>query len=125
MPSSKIILVVDDEKNTRELLREILLGEGYQVVEAEDGEKALEIIQKQKIDLIITDRSMPVLGGLELLQRLKRDRKSIPSLMISAYGEEELWGAAIGQGARDYILKPFKAQDVLNVVRKVFSGGAK
>jgi CheY-like chemotaxis protein len=119
----KTILVADDDQHTRELLGEILRGEGFHVLEALDGDQALKLIEKQPVDLLITDRTMPVLGGLELLRRLQQDKRSIPSLMISAYGEEELWGEAIGLGARDYILKPFKAGEVVALVKKVFSGG--
>ena len=114
----KTILVVDDDPSGRRLLREILEQDGYSVLEAEDGEFALELIEKKPVDLLITDRSMPRLDGLELLAKLRELEKTIPSLMISAYGEEALWGQAIGLGAVDYLLKPFKAEDVLQIVRK-------
>jgi DNA-binding NtrC family response regulator len=58
------------------------------------------------------------MDGLELLARLKEEDKTLPSLVISAYGEESLWGQAIGLGAVDYILKPFEAEGVLKIVRK-------
>lgn len=119
---AKTILVVDDDPASRSLLREILLEDGYQILEAEDGEGALEIIAKKPVDLLITDRSMPRLGGLELLAKLQALKKVIPSLMISGYGEEAFWGQAIGSGAIDYVLKPFKAADVLKMVRKALGG---
>lgn len=110
--------MVDDDPTGRALLREILVEDGYAVLEAEDGEFALELIETKPVDLVITDRSMPRMDGLELLAKLKENEKTIPSLVISAYGEEALWGQAIGLGAVDYLLKPFKAEDVLKIVSK-------
>ena len=115
---NKTILVVDDDPSSRQLLREILLEVGCLVLEAEDGELALEILDKKNVDLLITDRSMPRLGGLELLGKLREKGKMIPALVISTYGEETLWGQAIGLGAVDYLLKPIKTEDVLKIVRK-------
>ena len=115
---TRTILVVDDDPTGRALLREILVEVGYNVLEAEDGEFALELLEKRPVDLLITDRAMPRLDGLELLAKLKEKELSIPSLVISAYGEETLWGQAIGLGAVDYLLKPFKAEDVLKIVSK-------
>jgi DNA-binding response OmpR family regulator len=114
----KKILVVDDDQAARTLLKEILTAEKWEVVEAEDGQKALDMLQAQKIDLVITDRSMPAMDGLVLLKTLSEKRSTVPVIMVSAYGEEELWGQAIQLGAKEYLLKPFKAQDVLNVVRR-------
>ena len=119
----KKILIVDDEKSTRSLLKYILLSDDFDLIEAEDGKEALELLKKQKIDLMITDRSMPQMGGLELLKELRRLKSKLPVIVISAYGEESLWGEAIGLGALDYIVKPFAADVVLNVVRKNLFGG--
>jgi len=121
---TKTILVVDDDPTGRALLREILLQDGYSVLEAEDGEFALELIDQKPVDLLITDRSMPRMDGLELLASLKRKQKAIPSLVISAYGEETFWGQAIGSGAVDYLLKPFKPEDVLKIVHKALESKA-
>lgn len=114
----KTILVADDDKALRTLLREILSQEGYDVLEASDGQEALAILSSTPVDLLITDRSMPGMGGLELLAQIKAKKMTLPVLMVSAYGEEEFWGKAIGLGAVDYILKPFKASDVLKIVHK-------
>jgi DNA-binding response OmpR family regulator len=116
------ILVVDDDPSSRGLLREILQQDGYLVLEADDGELALEFLGRSEIDLVITDRSMPRLGGLELMAKMREQKKKIPVLMLSAYGEEAFWSKAIGLGAVDYLLKPFKAEDVLKIVRKTLTG---
>lgn len=115
---TKTILVVDDDPSSRTLLREILLEDGYSVLDAEDGEFALELLESRSVDLVITDRSMPRMDGLTLLSKLRETKKAIPVLMISGYGEESLWGQAIGLGAVEYLLKPFKAEEVLKVVNK-------
>jgi len=120
--SQKTVLVVDDDKSSRALLKDILEAEGVRVIEAEDGEEAWEFLSKGPVDLLIVDRVMPRLGGLELLARAQKAGMAIPSLMISGYGEEQLWGQAIGAGARDYLLKPFSTNDVLKVVRKCLGG---
>ena len=119
-PSSPVkkILIVDDDPTIRAVLKEILHAHRYAVVEAEDGRQALELLHKVSVDLIITDRSMPNMDGLELLKRLRDENRDIPSLMISAYGEERLWAEAIGLGVADYILKPFSSESVMNVVKK-------
>ena len=122
---NKIILVVDDEPSGRSILRDILLEAGYEVLEAADGLMALGLLEKRSVDLLITDRSMPGLSGLELLKKLREQKMMIPTLMVSAYGEESFWSQAIGLGAVDYLLKPFKSEDVLKIVHKSLSGKKK
>jgi DNA-binding response OmpR family regulator len=123
--AKKTILVVDDDDAARAILRDMLTDAGYDVVEAADGVIALGIMEKRTVDLMITDRSMPGLGGLELMGKLKEKKKLVPTLMVSAYGEESFWGTAIGLGAVDYLLKPFKAEDVLKIVEKSLQGKSK
>jgi DNA-binding NtrC family response regulator len=117
-PAAKKILVVDDDVKIRSLLREILSVLPHQVLEAEDGQQALEIIHQETIDLIITDRSMQRMDGLELLKKLHEEKATIPTLMISAYGDEDLWASAVGLGAEDYILKPFSSESVMKIVKR-------
>lgn len=115
------ILVVDDDKPSRILLREILTPAGYQIVEAIDGQDALDLLSKLHVDLVITDRAMPRMDGLQLLAKLRERHGDVPAVMISAFGEESLWGTAIGLGAQDYVLKPFKQEEVLSLVKKILS----
>ncbi len=119
---NNIIVIGEDETSSRSFLREILTQAGYKVLEASDGLQALEVLGKQKVDLLITDRAMPGMGGLELLKKLKEMKKMVPSLMLSGYGEESFWAQAVGAGAQDYLLKPYKEEDVLKVVRKILTG---
>jgi YesN/AraC family two-component response regulator len=117
-PRKKKILIADDDAKIRALLREILSVHPYELFEAEDGKQALEIIHKEKIDLLITDRSMPMMDGLQLLQALREENLNIPSLLISGFGDEQLWAQAIGLGAEDYLLKPFSSESVLKVIER-------
>jgi DNA-binding response OmpR family regulator len=119
----KKILVVDDDHTARHLLRDILTPEGYEVLEAEDGRHAFKILEKGAVDLIITDRSMPHMDGMQFLEQLHKKRFAIPSIMISAFGEEELWGKAVELGAVDYLVKPFKAEHVVALVNKTLKHG--
>jgi DNA-binding response OmpR family regulator len=114
----KTILIVDDEASSRALLREILVEGGYDVLEAADGLMALGLLEKRVVSVLITDRSMPGLGGLELLTKLREKEIIVPTLVVSAYGDESFWGQAIGLGAVEYLLKPFKPEEVLRNVRK-------
>jgi len=114
----KKILVVDDDKTARILLADVLKAEGFEVVEAEDGREALKMIQSQSIDLVMTDRSMPGMDGLALLKVLTERYSSIPVVIISAYGEEKLWGEALQLGAKEYLVKPFKAQEILKIAHR-------
>jgi CheY-like chemotaxis protein len=119
------VLIVDDEDTSRALLREILVEGGYEVLEAADGLMALGLLEKRAVSLLITDRSMPGLGGLELLTKLRAQKMMVPTLVVSAYGEESFWGQAIGLGAVDYLLKPFKPEDVLTAAHKAINGTKK
>jgi len=119
------ILVVDDDSTIRSLLKEILAPGKHTILEASDGREALAILKVQKVNLIITDRDMPVMNGLDMLKILRETNRMVPSLMISGYGEEKMWGDAIAYGAEDYLLKPFKPEDILKTVQKVLSGGKK
>lgn len=114
----KTILIVEDDTEAQAVLSDILNNEGYAALLAQDGKEALQLLADQPVDLIITDRSMPGMGGLELLKKLQEKKIPIPAIMVSAFGEEKLWGQAIGYGAREYLLKPFDPAEVLKIVRR-------
>ena len=102
------ILVVDDESRMRKLIKDFLTKDNYNVLEAEDGEKALEIFEneKEKIDLIILDVMMPKQDGWSVLRKI-RQSSQVPVIMLTARGEEqdELFGFELG--VDEYISKPF------------------
>lgn len=113
------ILVVDDEESSRQLLTDLLVGEGYQVAAVGTAENGWEQLQTQRFDLAIVDRALPGMDGMQLLKQIRGARMKVPTLMVSAFGEEKLWAEAIGLGASDYLLKPFTAEQVLKAVKKL------
>ena len=102
------ILVVDDEARMRKLIKDFLAAKGYSIIEAEDGEKALQIFEENqpKIDLILLDVMMPKLDGWSVLRQIRQTSK-VPIIMLTARGEEqdELFGFELG--VDEYISKPF------------------
>ena len=102
------ILIVDDESRMRKLLKDFLSAKGYQTLEAEDGEKAIEVYEenKNKIKLILLDIMMPKLDGWSVLRKIRQESK-VPVIMLTARGEEqdELFGFELG--VDEYISKPF------------------
>ena len=102
------ILIVDDESRMRKLIKDFLTAKGYKILEAEDGEKALQVFEEnsEKIDLILLDVMMPKLDGWSVLRQIRQTSK-VPIIMLTARGEEqdELFGFELG--VDEYISKPF------------------
>ena len=116
---SRKILIVDDETSMREFLAILLGREGYAVVTAADAESALTLLSERSFDLIISDVKMPGLGGIALLERVKRSWSDTAVLMITAYSTAEDAVDAMKLGAYDYIAKPFKVEELKILVRRV------
>lgn len=110
------ILVVDDEKPIRRLLRTALSAEGYDVIEAEDGNAALAAAAKQKPDAVLLDLGLPDLDGIEVLARL-REWSPVPVLVLTARDAEAQKIAALDAGADDYVTKPFGMGELLARLR--------
>jgi len=119
--SRENILVVDDEPDMRDALTTALRREGLCVSTAANGIEALEKVQAQPFDLIITDVRMPRMGGLALLQEIKRTAAAIPVVMMTGYGRIEDAVEAMKAGAFDYLLKPFSLEDLKAVVIKALA----
>lgn len=100
------ILITDDEKSIRNTLREILEFENYNIVEAENGEKALNAIKKGQIDLVILDIKMQGMDGIEVLERIKKIEPELPVIMISGHGTIKIAVEATKLGAFDFLEKP-------------------
>src|SRR6187431_284759 len=115
------VLVVDDEKNIRRILEMVLTGEGYRVLEAESGEKALETLSNphEPVDVAIFDLKLPGMGGLDALQRLRADdaTRDLPVIVISGHATVHDAVAAIKLGATDFFEKPLNRERVLVSVR--------
>jgi DNA-binding response OmpR family regulator len=107
-PALKLILIVDDIEENRELLERALQSSGYETISAASGREALSIISRQVPDLVLLDWMMPQLSGLDTLRAIRElhPRSRLPVVMCTAVGEEMSVVAAIGAGANDYITKP-------------------
>lgn len=112
------ILVVDDERVIREILAEFLALEGFSVHTVEDGEKALTELRLRPYDLLITDLKMPRLSGLQLLERIEQERLDVLTVLMTGFGTVETAIEAMKKGAYDYLLKPFKVEEVIHVVER-------
>ena len=116
--SNERILVVDDEENIRHMLSLILKKEGYKVSTAEDGQEALEKIERGEFDMVLCDVRMPRLTGIELLEKLREQSIDTTMIVMSAYGNIDSAIEAMKAGAYDYLSKPFKKDEVLLTLRK-------
>lgn len=110
------ILIVEDDPNIRKLVRVNLVKRGYTVSEAEDSHQAIELFQKENVDLVILDLVLPGLSGVDICLWM-RARSEVPIIILSAHSEEDLKVAALDAGADDYVTKPFGQEELLARVR--------
>jgi two-component system response regulator PilR (NtrC family) len=108
----KKILVVDDEQDVRETLESVLAKLEYEPIVAGSGKEALDLMKKNKIDIILSDLYMPEMDGIELLKRVKTENRNTVFLMITAHPTIETAVDAIKKGAYDYLTKPFHIDEV-------------
>ena len=112
------ILVVDDEPGIRDLLSYELCFHDYQVVTAVNGEEALEKVRKEKFDLVISDIKMPRMGGIEMLDAIKKINPDIEVIMSTGYGTIETAVNAMKMGAYDFVQKPFNLDEIFAIIEK-------
>jgi response regulator RpfG family c-di-GMP phosphodiesterase len=112
------VLVVDDEKVIREILSDFLTMEGYVVRTVEDGAAAMQELRLRPYDLVISDLKMPNVGGIELLEQIAEQKINVLSVIMTGFGTVETAIEAMKKGAYDYILKPFKVEEVVHVVQR-------
>ncbi|MGA1868647.1 MAG: response regulator [bacterium] len=117
----KKILVVDDEVNSREGLSKILIKEGFEVVCAEDGSSAFEKILTTDFDIVITDLKMEGTGGIELLEKIKKEKPTISVILVTAYGEVNSYLKAMNLGAFEYLNKPIKIDELRHIINKALN----
>jgi two-component system, NtrC family, nitrogen regulation response regulator NtrX len=121
MADQPLILITDDEKSIRNILRDILEFEKYQVKEAENGEDALEIVKKDPIELVILDIKMKGMDGLEVLEKVKEIKPDLPVIMISGHGTIQIAVEATKKGAYDFLEKPPDLNRLLVTVRNAMN----
>ena len=117
---AKRILIADDAAFMRMMIKDILTKNGYNVVgEAENGLKAVEKYQETKPDLVLMDITMPEMDGIQALKKIKQADPNASVVMCSAMGQQAMVIESIQSGAKDFIVKPFQADRVIEAVRKV------
>ncbi len=112
------ILVVEDEAKLRRLIELQLVEEGFHAGTASDAETALQLLNRERFDLVLTDFKLPGMNGLEFLLAVKRANASLPVVLMTAYGSVESAVGAMKAGASDYVLKPFSLAELMLVIRK-------
>lgn len=113
------VLIVDDAAFMRMMIKDILEKNGYQVVgEASNGLKAVEIYKAERPDVVTMDITMPDMDGIEAVKAIKAFDPAAKVIMCSAMGQQTMVMDAIRSGARDFIVKPFQAERVLEAIRK-------
>ncbi len=112
------ILVVDDETQISDLLRDFLTREGYQVLTAANGVEAISLGKENRLDLALLDLKMPGMDGIELFQKLREVKKDIGVIILTGYGTLKTAKQAMRLGAYDYLTKPFELGLVKSVIQK-------
>ena len=126
MPEGKRrVLIVDDEQHMRVALFEALTRNGHEVAVAENGRMALDMVARERLDLVITDIRMPEMEGIELLRRVKALQPELPVVIMTGFATVDTAVEAMKQGAFDYILKPFPVEVIEETVARVFAQAAR
>jgi CheY-like chemotaxis protein len=118
------VLVVDDDDEMRALLRRMLESDGYPVTERSRATHVLETLRTSPFDLVILDKEMPGLTGLELLPMLRREFPQLPVVFVTAFGGRQVASAALRLGATSYLEKPFRLAQLLDAIDSVLSSPA-
>jgi response regulator RpfG family c-di-GMP phosphodiesterase len=118
LDESPRILVVDDEEVIRDILADFLAMEGFEVRTAPDGTAALAELSRGHFDLVLSDLKMPNMGGIELLEAISQTTPQIVTIIMTGFGTVETAIDAMKRGAYDYIMKPFKMEEVVHTVRR-------
>src|SRR5437667_12158154 len=112
------VLIVEDDIENRTAIGKVLEGAEYKVRETDNGQQALDIINEENIDILVTDLRLPIMDGVELLKRAKAIEQELEVIMITGHGTVEVAVEAIKEGAYDFITKPVKKAQLLRAVEK-------
>jgi len=125
LPNQKIIIgIVDDKPTIRNLLEEFFQQEGFIVHTADDGKKAIDLVQQVNPHLLLMDLRMPDMNGVEALQEIRKVKPEQIVIMMTAYGEEDIVEQAVNLGAYGYISKPFDLYELSTMVTKTLEMAA-
>ncbi len=119
-PGKGVVLVVDDSEDIRSLLT-MILGNSYRIIQAENGKVALDLLDKQDVDVIILDENMPVMGGHECYTKLRERSNLTPVIFCTGAPSDELHKRELGLGAFDYLSKPVNPTNLLQLVKEAFT----
>ena len=122
MKKKKSILVVDDDIAHRTMLS-IILGWEYEIVEADCGRIAIEMVQRGAFDLVLMDVCMPEIGGIEALDKIKACSPTLPVIMMTAYSSNETVARALEKGAFSYLAKPFDFDNLRQIIENAVNSG--
>lgn len=113
------ILIVDDAEFLRVRISKMLIGDGFEVSEAENGLKAIDAYKTNKPDLVLMDITMPEMDGLTALKELRKSDPNAKVIMLTALGQESVVLEAVKSGAKDFIVKPFERDRVMSAITKL------
>lgn len=120
MKNNVTILIVDDDPMVRGVLEQLLQRKGYNIKGVDSAREALEFMKSNKVDLVVSDISMPVMSGYELLQVIKKSFPQVGVIMMTGYGDAFSVKEALSLGADEYITKPFKGQEVALIIERAY-----
>ena len=115
------LLIVDDAAFRRMRLMKLLVASGYDVVEAPNGEKAVEAYKIETPDMVLMDVHMPIMNGLEALQEIMKIDKKAKVVMLSSFSQQETIMKALEFGAKNFLIKPYEEKSLLSTIAKVVS----
>jgi two-component system cell cycle response regulator DivK len=123
---TKCILVVEDQEDNRQILRDLLRSADYEMIEAENGDEALTSVAKRRPDLILMDIQLPILDGYEATRRIKADPalRSIPIIAVTSYALSGDEAKARAAGCDDYVTKPYSPRQLLAKLREYLAQAA-
>jgi len=115
--SARRVLLVEDDTEIAEMLKELLTGEGYRVETDADGQRGLHLALTRAYDVLVIDRILPAIDGLDLIERIRRKGIATPVLVLTALGTVADRVAGLDSGAEDYVVKPFEIEELLARIR--------
>jgi two-component system, chemotaxis family, chemotaxis protein CheY len=118
---AKKILIVDDAEFLRVRISKMLIGDGYEVTEAENGLRAVDLYREVHPDVVLMDITMPEMDGLSALKEIRSFDPKARVIMLTALGQESIVLQAIKSGARDFVVKPFERERVLSAISKLLA----
>lgn len=121
------IVVTDDALFMRSIIKDILIkySKSYEVLEASTGQELLDVLKTHKVNLVTLDVTMPGMDGIETLKEVRAIQPEVPVIMVTAMGQSPFVKEALALGANDFIVKPFKAVDVIEAVNRALKNARK